>query len=428
MADPVRADSTTRGPSRRSVLTGGVAAVVGGGVAGGLVGYAGRGALDDDEAGPDWKTVADSRAVGAATEPFYGPRQSGITTPPQSHAAFVGFDIVPGATRAEIQGVLRAWSQDAARLTSGRGGLADLEPELAEDPARLTVTIGLGPRLFDLIGMPEKRPSWLRQLPAFPQIDRLEDRWSEGDLLLQICADDAPVVSHAARVLASGVRGVAEQKWAQRGFRKAVGTDPTGRTQRNLFGQVDGTVNPSAQDVDVDQVLFSDGRSSDGQVQRWMRGGSSLVLRRIRMTLDTWEQIDRTSRELSVGRTLDTGAPLTGTAEGDPADFEAVDEVGLPVIPPESHMARARQRNRGEAMLRRPYNYDDPPERGEISNSGLIFAAYMADPVRTYVPVQQRLAEQDALNTWTIPIGSAVFTLPPGAPEGGYVGQGLFEG
>lgn len=175
--------------------------------------------------------------------------------------------------------------------------------------------------------------------------------------------------------------------------------------------------------MDFDQILFS-----DGSEQRWMRGGSSLVLRRIRMTMDTWEEIDRTSRELSVGRRLDTGAPLTGRNERDPADFEAIDETGLPVIPPESHMARARQRNRGEAMLRRPYNYDDPPEDGEISNSGLLFTAYQADPVRTYIPVQRRLAEQDALNTWTIPIGSAVFALPPGAPEGGYVGQTLFEG
>ena len=416
------ADRTSRGLSRRSVLTGGVAAVVGGGAAGALAGYTGRGVVDDDEA-VTWKTVADSRVVGSASEPFYGPRQAGITTAPQSHAAFVGFDIVPGATRTEVQGVLRAWSQDAARLTQGHAGLADLEPELAADPARLTVTIGLGPGFFDAIGMPDKRPEWLQQLPAFPQIDQLEDRWSEGDLLLQICADDPLIVAHAARILASGVRGVARQKWAQRGFRKAVGTDPSGRTQRNLFGQIDGTVNPSEEEVDFDQILYSDG--SD---QRWMRGGSALVLRRIRMTMDTWEEIDRNSRELSVGRTLDTGAPLTGTAEHDPADFEAIDDVGLPVIPPESHMARARQLNRGEAMLRRPYTYDDPPEGGEISNTGLLFTAYMADPVRTYIPVQQRLAEQDALNTWTIPIGSAVFAIPPGAPAGGYVGQGLFEG
>ena len=114
------AEQDRRGLSRRSVLGGGVAAVgagvVGGTVLGGAAGYAGRGVVDDDEAIRDWKTVADSRVVGAATEPFHGPHQAGITTRPQSHAAFVAFDIVPGATRTEIQGVLRAWSQDAACL------------------------------------------------------------------------------------------------------------------------------------------------------------------------------------------------------------------------------------------------------------------------------------------------------------------------
>ena len=103
---------------------------------------------------------------------------------------------------------------------------------------------------------------------ANPQIDRLEDRWSGGDLLLQICADDPLTVAHAARVLASGVRGVATQRWVQRGFRRAVGTDPSGRTQRNLFGQLDGTVNPAPAESDFEALLFSDGAE-----QQWMRGG-----------------------------------------------------------------------------------------------------------------------------------------------------------
>lgn len=171
------------------------------------------------------------------------------------------------------------------------------------------------------------------------------------------------------------------------------------------------------------RCCFQTARNSNGCV-----GGTSLVLRRIRMTMNSWEEIDRNSRELSVGRKLDTGAPLTGTDEHDPADFTAMNEVGLPVIPAESHIARAHSRNRSETILRRPYNYDDTPQPGEISNSGLLFAAYQADPVRQYLPIQQRLAEQDMLNTWTVPIGSAVFAIPPGCQEGGYIGQGVMEG
>ncbi|MCD2264398.1 Dyp-type peroxidase [Dietzia aurantiaca] len=401
---------------RRGFLTGGAA------LAGGVVGF-GVSDRTASSSSPDRAALADSRAVGDATEPFYGDRQAGVTTAPQAHAVFLAFDLSKDAHRDNLTGVLRTWSHDAARLARGRSGLADLQPELAESPARLTVTIGFGPDLLDKVGLGDRNPQWLRPLPAFPQIDRLEDRWSGGDLLLQICADDPLTVAHAARVLASGVRGVVTQRWAQRGFRRAVGTDPSGRTQRNLFGQLDGTVNPAPEESDFEALLFSDGAD-----RPWMRGGTSLVLRRIRMTMNTWEEIDRNSRELSVGRKLDSGAPLTGTVEHDPADFTAMNEVGLTVIPAESHIARAHSSNRSETILRRPYNYDDTPQPGQISNSGLLFAAYQADPVRQYLPIQQRLAEQDMLNTWTVPIGSAVFAIPPGCQEGGYIGQGALEG
>ena len=48
---------------------------------------------------------------------------------------------------------------------------------------------------------------------------------------------------------------------------------------------------------------------------RWLRGGTTLVLRRIRMELETWDAADRVAREFTIGRRLDTGAPLTGRAE-----------------------------------------------------------------------------------------------------------------
>lgn len=400
---------------RRGFLTGGAA------LAGGVVGF-GAGDRTAHSTSPDRATLADSGAVGDAREPFYGLRQAEVTTAPQTHAVFLAFDLDQNARRENLIGVLRTWTQDAARLTQGRSGLADLQPELADNPARLTVTIGFGPDLLGKVGLGDRSPQWLRPLPAFPQIDRLEDRWTGGDLLLQICADDPITVSHASRVLAFGVRGVVTQRWAQRGFRRAVGTDPSGRTQRNLFGQLDGTVNPAPTESDFETLLFSDGAD-----QRWMRGGTSLVLRRIRMTMTTWEEIDRHSRELSVGRKLDSGAPLTGAVEHDPADFEAMNNVGLTVIPAESHIARAHSRNRTETILRRPYNYDDTPEPGQTSNSGQLFAAYQADPVRQLVPIQQRLAEQDMLNTWTVPIGSAVFAIPPGCQDGDYIGRGALE-
>ncbi|WP_324190105.1 Dyp-type peroxidase [Nocardia farcinica] len=351
----------------------------------------------------------------SATEPFFGPHQAGIATPAQRHAAFVAFDLRPGVTGDDVAGLLKIWTGDAARLTQGLPALADTEPELAARPARLTVTIGLGPGAF--VGRESRRPAWLRPLPSFP-IDRLEPAWSDGDLLLQICADEATTVAHAVRVLSRAVTSLVTVRWVQRGFRDAA----PGQTPRNLMGQVDGTVT-LAPGADFDRLVWHDGADAP-----WLAGGTSLVLRRIAMQLDTWDEIDPEGRELTVGRRLDTGAPLTGTNEFDEPDFAAVDKHGIPVIPPSSHIARARHTHDGERFLRRAYNYDDAPQPGQISNSGLLFAAYQRDIDAQFLPVQQRLAEFDALNEWTTPVGSAVFAIPAGAREpGDYVGRALFE-
>ncbi|MFC6580245.1 Dyp-type peroxidase [Planomonospora parontospora] len=85
------------------------------------------------------------------------------------------------------------------------GALAGTEPELAASPARLTVTFGFGPGLFTAAGAGHLRPEAVAPLPAFP-IDKLERRWNRGDLLLQICADDALTVTHALRMTVKDAR------------------------------------------------------------------------------------------------------------------------------------------------------------------------------------------------------------------------------
>jgi dye decolorizing peroxidase len=77
--------------------------------------------------------------------------------------------------------------------------------------------------------------------------------------------------------------------------------------------------------------------------------------------------------------------------------------------------------------LRRPLNYDDGFATDGTPDSGLIFAAYTTNIDKRFVPVQQRLADFDLLNVWTVPIGSSEFVIPPGVPAGGYIGQQLFD-
>ncbi|WP_198955284.1 Dyp-type peroxidase [Kineosporia sp. R_H_3] len=416
------------GPSRRQLLTtAGVAA--GGAAATGLGLVAVRaartdgaapatattpaaGATDGTSGGTSGGTAAADAARALRVEPFHGPHQNGVATPAPEHATFVALDLRRDTGRAEVARLMRLLSDDAAYLTQGRAALADTEPWLAARPAGLTVTFGWGPRLFDLAGLAAQRPAALADLPAF-RGEKLEDRWSGGDLLLQVCADEPTTVSHAVRMLTKDARRFATVRWVQNGFK----TPASAGTPRNLLGQVDGTVNPK--DAELDAAVWHEGAPD------WFAGGTVLVLRRISLTLETWDAFDPAGKELVLGRRLDTGAPLTGTDESDLADLDAVDEQGFPVIDDTAHIRLAKARTPAEVMLRRGFNFDAGPGADGSADVGLLFAAYQRDPRTAFVPVQRRLAATDAMNRWVSHVGSAVFALPPGCAEGGFVGEGL---
>jgi len=404
------------GFSRRHLLVGGAAAA-GAGAAAMLGAQAVAGVLArGGDTGADSVRPTDATAVGDAVVPFHGTHQAGIETPPQAHARFIALDLRPEVDAAALRRMLRVLSDDAARITQGTAPLADTEPELALAPARLTVTFGFGPGLVERAG--GIAPAWLRPLPPFG-IDRLRPEWNGGDLLLHVGSDDPVTLAHTARMLLKDARSFATVRWSQHGFRRAAGAEASGSTMRNLFGQLDGTVNPVPGTADFDELVWSAGGPE------WMAGGTSLVLRRIAMDLDGWDRVDRPGREAAVGRRLGSGAPLTGSREHDEPDFEALTPVGFPVIADFSHLRRSRSDVPGERIFRRGYNYDESPGDGSISDAGLLFASYQADVDRQFVPIQRRLDELDLLNEWTTPIGSAVFAVPPGCAADGYVGETL---
>lgn len=400
---------------RRNVLRTGAAALGGAGV-----GWSASAAVAATAAGPaaaDGSTRVVGPSPGAETAPAVGRNQAGIATPPQAHLALVGWDLRGG--RDQLARMMRLLSDDTDRLAAGRPALADTEPDLAGHPSRLTATFGFGPRVLREL-VPEARRPRLDELPSFRR-DRLEERWSQTDVVAQICSDDPLTLAHAKRMLLKDARPFADVRWIQHGFRTARGTVPDGTTMRNLMGQVDGTVNPAEADPGFASLVWARSPAP-------YDGGTFLVVRRIRMELDRWDRVDRVGREVVVGRRLDTGAPLTGRRERDEPDFSATDRFGFPVIDPASHIARARSTDPTERFLRRAYNYTEPdPRRTTGEDSGLVFLAYAADPARQFVPVQQRLDDLDRLNAWVTTIGSAVYAVPPAAPQGGYTGQSLLE-
>ena len=401
--------------ARRGLLFGGAAAGLGALAAAGAH-LAGAGA---PEAGKSAPAQPAESVHGGGVVPFYGARQAGITTAAQAHGVFVALDLLPGATRAGVRALLRLLSDDAAHLAAGKPALADTEGELAQVPSRLTVTFGFGPGLVAAVD-PARAPGWLKPLPAF-SIDRLQSGFSDGDLLLQICADDPLTVAHAQRMLLKDSRSFATVRWVQTGFRRSHGSEKPGTTMRNLFGQVDGTSNPAPDSTDSERVVWG-----GGDIPAWTENGTTVVIRRIAMNLDKWDEVDRVGREESVGRRLSNGAPLTGAQEHDEPDFAAVSKIGFPVISDVSHLRRARPEDSSQRIFRRAYNYDAAPGAGGVSDSGLIFVSYQADVDKQFTPIQRRLDEMDMLNQWTTPIGSAVFAIPPGCREGGFVGEGLF--
>ena len=352
---------------------------------------------------------------------FHGRHQGGITTPLQAHLRFAAFDV--SGSRADLAALLRAWSDAAARMCAGDpvgpvgGDPASAPVDTGEayglPASRLTVTIGLGPSLFDgRFGLRAERPAALAALPAF-RGDRLDAARSGGDLAVQSCADDPQVAFHAVRTLARIGRGVAAGRWSQAGFDSA----PDGRTGRNLMGFKDGTNNLDASDA---AAMRRNVWVASGDEPAWMGGGTYLVTRRIRIRIERWDASDLDEQETDVGRRKVSGAPFGARSEFTPV---------VPALEPRhSHIMLANPRAAGseaERILRRGYSFDDGLMPGGKLDAGLFFAAFQRDPRRQFVPIQHRLAEHDLLGEYLVHTGSAVFAVPPGCRAGGYVGDTL---
>lgn len=405
--------------SRRGLLGGGVAAAS---VAGAYA--AGRAGAEE----PGDPVVA--------SYAFRGEHQAGIVTPAQDRLHFAAFDLTTD-DRDEVVALLQEWTAAAERMTQGASagevGPVEGDPLLPPDdtgeaiglpPSRLTITFGFGPTFFDRLDLGDKRPAALRRLPHFPA-DVLDPALSDGELCVQACADDPQVAVHAVRNLARIAFGTASVRWSQLGFGRTSSTSTTQDTPRNLFGFKDGTANLKAEQPEaVDAHVWV--HEDDDPAAAWLAGGSYLCARRIAMGIEVWDRQPLADQELFVGRTKGEGGPLTGGAEFDEPDFDAVTGTS-PTIPVDAHVRLVHPSAHGGAqMLRRGYNFVDGSTPLGALNAGLFFIAFVRDPDTHFIPVQNAMARSDALMEYLTVDGSALFAVPPGAGEGEFVGQALF--
>ena len=378
-----------------------------------------------------------SGATGASASPSdvvspYGVHQAGITTPQQDQMAFAAFDVVT-SDRDDVAALLRTWTAAIERMAAGLP-VADDDADRPMSPPRdtgeaedlpaanLTVTVGFGSGLFDdRFGLAARRPAALEQIPPLPG-DALQPTRSGGDLCVQACADDPQVAFHAMRVLRRLAQGTAALRWTQLGFGKGATNSTSQPTPRNLMGFKDGTNNLKAEvDADMRRHVWV-GEETD---QPWLRGGTYLVARRIAMRLESWDRDRLEDQEAVFGRVKSSGAPLGARREHDPLPLTATRADGSPVIAVDAHVRRAHSAT--IKILRRGYNYTDgtDPVTGQL-DAGLFFICFQKDPRGQFVPLQQALAEKDALNEYIVHTSSAVFACPPGFDKGGVLGAGLF--
>jgi deferrochelatase/peroxidase EfeB len=191
--------------------------------------------------------------------------------------------------------------------------------------------------------------------------DALE--FSGGDLCALICSDAPIEASLPGRV-----------RWEREGTHGTIGA----------LGFRDGVVIPR-RPLDLDRHVWVNRRDRVGMV-----GGTYLVVRDIHV-LDSFRRLTPDEQERVIGR------HRAGTEKYD--------------LPPDSHVNLARRTH----LLRRGYD----------THQGVLFLAFTNDPRRTYVPLQHKLAEHDALHPHTRHTGSAVFAIPPGAAPRNFLAQPL---
>lgn len=219
----------TRGISRRRLFTtagfAGLAGIAGAGI-GGLAVHA---AENKDESDPT-----------SLVYPFRGEHQQGITTPAQDNMYTAAFDITTEDVD-DLKDMLTSWTSASEQMCAGEliGGEPNANPKaVPRDTGEawnypvggLTITFGFGKGLFvdgdgkDRFGLKSKMPDVIKEgMPKFAN-EALRSEQSDGDLLVQVCSNDAQVCVHAIRNLTRIGFGTVRLRWGQIGYGRTSST------------------------------------------------------------------------------------------------------------------------------------------------------------------------------------------------------------
>ncbi|MHA3701283.1 Dyp-type peroxidase [Jatrophihabitans sp. YIM 134969] len=370
--------------TRRSALAG--AAALGAGVVGGAVGW-GLAPHREAEAGAragDSKTVTGDRPSGdGGSDPVTGRRP---------FLRLAALDVVT-TDPAALAALLERWTTVSVGVDA-------------------TAQLGFGESVFDeRFGLAARKPPALTTLPD----TGLDRSTSHGDLLLRVTADSEGAASESLDTFLGASQGAARPRWLRSGH---VGPRDAQSRVRNPLGFVDGTGNPVVGSPEFHRTV-----TVVDTAPEWLRGGSFLCFRRIRVDVARWSAMTTADQQIVIGRREDDGAPLSGGSPTSDVDLTAVDANGQLLIPEDSHVRlTAPAANSGATMFRNSYDYDDGLTAAGSRDTGLLFMAWVADPRSQFAPVLQRMLRSDRLNEFTTHTSTGVWAFPA---AGGRFGAGL---
>ncbi|MFJ9587290.1 Dyp-type peroxidase [Streptomyces acidicola] len=343
-------------------------------------------------------------AAAAAPTPVAptGRHQAGITFPQPAQGnllavvADLGADVAPGPLLAEL-------GQAISKLTAGT------DPRLLGlEPGDLTVTVGVGPRLVRTVGASLPGAA---DLPRFSR-ERIAPRARGGDLLIQICASDAVLLSVVAAALLDQVGDRIDERWrqsARRGANVPLGNGFT--APRNSLGFIDGIVGPHTKAEQRRDLWLADPPQ--------VAGGTLAVVRRMELDLPRFAALSVAEQEAVFGRRRGSGVPLSGGAVASGPQLGAKTPDGRYLVPVDAHVRRANPAVVGVGhMLRRSYNTDEPAP-------GLLFISFQND-LRTFTATLTHMDTSDALLEFTTTTASATFLILPGFDRQRPLGSRLF--
>lgn len=353
--------------------------------------------------------------------PFYGEHQSGIETVSQKNVYFLVADL-HSTNIDEIREMFKMWTDYSRKLSKGMNikpysdnqfipptdtGEAD-----SLNAHNLTLTFGVSPSFFSKLGIEKLRPAELKDLPHFPR-DQIQPHYSGGDICIQACADDLQVAFHAVRNLVRSARANITMKWSQSGFNS---TDDPKNTVRNLFAFKDGTANEMGSKLPSNLWAEHSG---------WLTGGSYLVVRRIKMFLETWDRTSASEQNNTFGRNRSTGAAFGQKKEFDAIDLNKKDKEGEPIMPEDAHVTLANKT--GKKLLRRSFSYASGIDAQGQFDAGLLFISFQAKPEQ-FIAIQNAFGSRDKMSEYTTHIGSGIFACFAGVQdEHDYLGKALFD-